>query len=208
MMYHRPLTVNDYWLMPFAFIITVSLTVIVISWPSVYSELMAHIAEAERNKADARQYRQLWREAQPTVSAFLTPQITILSDHDRAWKHWLIRCAVESERVGGVSYQKMKGFFGGDQTKWRAYVNTLVVWDKCWPVQPRIETFLKPGITPTLIYDLLIGGDFPPALPDGPPPVLQQRQQGDESTGFNSGETDADSPVINRTAPTGYAAEH
>jgi hypothetical protein len=202
--FHPTARPGDYWFALPVWGIASSLVYIALCWPKVWHVLQSELTEVHRLKTEAWKYQQE-REARPAVSAYLTPQITVLSDHDRAWRHWLIRCAIESERVGGVSYQKMKSFFGGDQVKWRAYVDTLSGWGKCWPVQPRVETFLRPGITPALLYDLLVGGEIPPLLPDGPPPVLQQRQQANESTAQYSGETDADS--LN-TASTAYSAEH
>ena len=180
-----------------------SLIAIWLHLPMVQHERNVHLTDIERLKLDAHRYRQE-REARPAVSAYLTPQVIVLSDHDRAWRHWLIRCAIESERVGGISWQKMKSFFGDDD-KWRVYVDILERWGKSWPRQARQETFLKPGVTEALLYDLLVGGEIPPALPDGLPPVLESRRQGDLQIADYSGETGADS--LN-TAQTGYAAEN
>jgi len=199
--FHPTVRPGDYWFALPVWGIVSSLTYIILLWPRIWHELQSELTEVQRLKTEAHHYRQE-REARPAVSAYLTPQVTVLSDHDRAWKHWLIRCAAESERVGGISWQKMKSFFGDDD-KWRIYVDILERWGKSWPRQPRVETFLRPGVTTALLCDLLVGGELPPLLPDGPPPVLEQRRQADPQTTDYSEETGADS--LN-TAPTGYAA--
>jgi hypothetical protein len=180
-----------------------SLTYVALCWPKVYRELQSELTEVHRLKTEAWRYKQE-RETRPAISAYLTPQVTMISDHDRAWKHWLIRCAAESERVRGISWQKMKQFFGDDD-KWRVYVDILERWNKSWPRQPRVETFLRPGVTTALIYDLLVGGEIPPTLPDDLPPVLESRRQADSQTAQYSVETDADSSNV---ASTAYSAEH
>src|SRR3972149_9967043 len=131
MMLHRPLIISDYWLMPFAFIVATSLTIIAISWPGVYSELMGHMAEAERWKTEAHRYRQERRAER----AYLRPVTQVLDEtsteekrHRALWRHFLIQCACESIRVDAISYQKMRGFFGDDRDKWRAYADRLVGW--------------------------------------------------------------------------------
>lgn len=203
MIVKHSLTMRDYWWTPLVLIAITSLTVIALSWPRMWHELQSELTEVERLKLEAHRYK-LERNAKPARTAYLTPQVTILSDHDRAWKHWLIRCAAESERVGGISWQKMRQFFGDDD-KWRVYVDVLAGWGKAWARVPRQETFLKPGITPALLSDLLVGGEIPPTLPDGLPPVLEQRRQADPQTALHSEETDADSPDTGYTA---YASTH
>lgn len=96
------------------------------------------------------------------------------TQHTRAWRHFLLLCAWRAVELGSVSFQSMKDFFGGDQKAWRAFVDRLVEWGVCWPVQQGNETFLKPGQTPTLIYDMLAGGEMPPC-PVEYPPVLRPR---------------------------------
>ena len=192
----------DYWPILPAFGLGAGLGLIAFQFPEWRLHLWQHRAEVEHLKTQAWNYQQE-RQVKPAKTAYLTPQVTVLSDHDRAWKHWLIRCAAESERVGGISWQKMRTFFGDDD-KWRVYVDILERWGKSWPRQARQETFLKPGITPMLLYDLLIGGELP-ALPDGLPPVLEQRRQAESQTAENNDAIGADRA---NTAQTAYSAEH
>ena len=200
MMLHRPLTISDYWLMPFAFVIAVSLTVIAISWPGVYSELMAHIAEAEMNKANARQYRTLWIESKIK----LPPAETVIDPNAQRLYRWVEFWTACLEHVAA----------NGDNFTYQGCLRNILTWpgfeggfaepleDKGWlriGVE-RASTSPAEGWTAARMLAEIGRGNYPPAPKDEPPAFRQTDPQNSENSG-KQGRT-------KKTAATGYATDH
>ena len=191
---------GDYWFALPVWVIVSSLTYIGLCWPSVYRELMAHIAEAERNKAEARQYRGLWRgekEAHAQLETVIDPNAQRLYRWVEFWTACLEHVAANGDNF---TYQgclrnilTWPGFEGG-------FAEPLE--DKGWlriGVE-RASTSPAEGWTAARMLAEIGRGNYPPAPKDEPPAFRQTDPQNSENSG-KQGRT-------KKTAATGYATDH
>ena len=202
----------DYWTALPTFGIAFGLTLAALQvkyLPLAWVEFWGHVATAEKYKTEIHVYRQ----QRQTTTVYLRPLTQVSSNREEGqrrknWRHFLILCSGERMRVNSVAYRKMEDFFGSDQAKWREYVDCLVEWGVAWPIQPGVETFLKPGQTPQLLYDLFTGDELPPTPLDRDPPLLTPRQQSDESTVETAGKKRSTPRKQASIASTAYSSEH
>ena len=193
--------VDEYWpALPF-FVIITALAYIALEIPAYLNQVMTHYVDYQAKRLKAAEYAAARSNLYnpPPEPATIRVIDAPLSDHDRAWRHFLIRCTVEAARVGKLNFRNgMETFFGGNHAYWRAYVDRLVRWDKCWP--PSGEgTMWRDGQDAALVLDLLAGGKLPP-LPSGEwPPDLVGANNGGVENPANTGQT---------LENTVYASEH
>ena len=191
---------KNYWPIIPVWVITSSLTYIGLCWPSVYRELMAHIADAEMNKANARQYRTLWIESKiqlPQAETVIDPNAQRLY---RWVAFWADALEYVAENDDNFTYQgclrnilTWPGFEGG-------FAEPLE--DKGWlriGVE-RASTSPAEGWTAARMLAEIGRGNYPPA-PKGEPPAFRQTDPQNSENSGKKGRT-------KKTAATGYAADH
>ena len=162
-----------------------TLIAIYLHLPQVQHERQSHITDTEYLKTQAHHLRQERIPSRPGLISGQQPT----DIHTTAWRHFLIRCTVESIRVGKLNYRNgMEEFFNSDQRKWREYIDRLVRWEKCWPPNNN-GTFWKPNVMGEDVINLLAAGQMPPALPDYDPPELIPTQHASVDNTQNTGET-------------------
>lgn len=169
-MLHRDLTLRDYWAATLVFVIITSLTVITLSWPEVYRQITAQLAEADRNKADSRQYRQMWTGEK--AKAAQSTEADAEAERQYRW-HRFWSDALEYAAENGFHYRgnfdkilRYEGWYGG-----MAMPFVRAGWLR--PVAQAIRTEPAEGWTATRMLRELAAGT-PPPYPDGEPPEWKQ----------------------------------
>jgi len=198
--FHPTARPGDYWFALPTWGIASSLTYIILCWPSVYRELMTHLSEAERVKAEARQYRGLWlgeKEQSSSAETVIDPNAQRLYRWVEFWTICLEYVAVNSDNF---TYQ---GCLRALLT-WPAFEGGFAepLEDKGWlrVSIERASTSPAEGWSAARMLAEIGRGNYPPA-PIGEPPSFRQTSPNNSKNSGKQGRTE-------KTAVEGYAAEH
>ena len=179
---------GDYWFALPVWVIASSLTYIGLCWPSVYRELMSHVAEAEMNKANARQYRTLWIESKIQ----LPPAETVIDPNAQRLYRWVAFWADALEYVAE----------NGDNFTYQGCLRAILTWpafEKGFAEPLEAKGWLRIGVerastspaegwTAARMLGEIGRGHYPPA-PVGEPPAFRQTAENNSENSGKKGRT-------------------